>query len=101
MQRELRKFVRADFVAVGKDDRAEYRILELAHIPGPGIRIEEAERLAGHGADALSLFGGKADEKMAHQVRDVLGPLAQRRNRDREYVQAIEQVLAEASVFHV
>ncbi len=36
--------------------------------------------------------------KMAHQRRDVLGALAQRRQRDREHVQAVVEVAAEAAV---
>ena len=38
---------------------------------------------------------------MAHQFRNILRPLAQRRYRDRKHVQAVEQVLAEAAVLHV
>ena len=52
-------------------------------------------------ADALSLLGGKARQKMPGQRRDIRGPLAQRRHRDRKNMQPIEQVLAEAAGFDV
>ena len=38
---------------------------------------------------------------MAHQLGDILRPLGQRRHRDREDVQAVEQILAEAARRHV
>ena len=37
-------------------------------------------------------------EEVIHQHRDVLAPLAQRRQRDRQHVQAVEQVFAELAV---
>src|SRR5205807_9589019 len=92
----LRKFADADLVALGQHDGAENRVLELAHVPRPAIGGEQRQRLARDAADAFALFGGEAGEKMAHQFRDILGPLAQRRDRDGEDVQPVKKVLAEA-----
>ena len=38
---------------------------------------------------------------MLHQQRDVVAPLAQRRQLDADHVQPVEQVLAEAAVLHL
>jgi len=49
-------------------------------------------------AHALAFFGGDADQEVRAR-RNVVEPLAQRRDHDRKYVQAVEQVFAEASAF--
>ena len=70
-------------------------------LPGQRKALSSASASAATRADALALLGGEAREEMAHQVRDVLRPLAQRRHRDRKDVQAVEQVLAETALLHV
>ena len=65
------------------------------------MRVEHAECVGSDGPDTLAFLGGEANEEVPHQIRDVFGPLAQRRHRDREDVEAIEQVLAEAAGLHV
>ena len=49
----------------------------------------------------LPSSAAKPRQKMPGQRRDIGGPFAQRRHRDREHVQAIEQVFAEAAGFDV
>ena len=46
----------------------------------------------------LAFFGGEARGEMAHQLGDVLAPLAQRRHADREDVQPVVEVLAEVAL---
>ena len=72
-----------------------------AHCRASGCALSRRKRVGRDRADALAFLGGEAREEMPHQIRDVLGPLAQRRHRDREHVQAVEQVLAEAAALHV
>ena len=52
-------------------------------------------------AHALAFLGREAGEEMAGELGNILGALAQRRHRNRKHVQAVEQVLAEASGLHV
>ena len=47
--------------------------------------------------DPLAFLGGEARHEVAHQLRHVLEPLAQRRHPDREDVQPVVEVLAEAA----
>src|SRR5947209_6869468 len=98
---KLWEFACADLIALRKHHGAEHRILKLAHIAGPGMRVEDLERICRHRADALALFRRETDEEVPHEIGNVLGPFAQRRHRDRKDVQTIEQVLAEAAGFHV
>ena len=98
---DLREFGDADLVALGQHHGAEHRVLELAHIAGPAVGVEQRERLGADARHALALLGGEAREEMPRQFGDVLRPLAQRRHRDRKHVQAVEQVLAEAAGLHV
>ena len=70
-------------------------------LPGQRWRPSSASASPLMRAHALAFFGGDPGEEMPHQVRDVFGALAQRRHRDREHVQAIEQVFAEAAAFDV
>ena len=51
-------------------------------------------------ADALAVLRVEADQEVTHEVGNVFRALAQRRHRDRENVQTVEQILAEAPVLH-
>src|SRR5206468_3733277 len=65
--------------AITRDREANHfrlQLFELAHIAGPWMCVEESERVGRDGADALSFFRREAHEKVAHEVRNVLRPLA-------------------------
>src|SRR5207244_2581023 len=77
------------------------RVLELAHVPLPLVRAERAVRVGGQGLRLpLETRRGRG-EGVLDQERQVLGPLAQRRERDRDDVQAVVEVLAEAPRLHL
>src|SRR5580698_7810287 len=97
LRRDLRKLRRRQFVAIGQDDGAKHCVLELTDVSRPIIGGEQRERVIGDAADALALFDAEAGEKAYGEILYVAEPGAQRRNGDREYVQAIEKVLAEAA----
>ena len=84
-----------DHVAAGQHHRAVDEVLELAHVAGVVVLQEEVHRLAGDAA-GLALVG-EAPQEVVDQERDVLAPLAQRRQRDRDDVQAEEEILAEVA----
>ena len=72
------------------------RVLELAHVARPVVGGQQRRGVVGEAADALALLGAEAGEEAARQIGNVGGARAQRRNGDREDVEAVEQVLAEA-----
>src|SRR5215471_17181716 len=99
--RYLRKLGEPDLVALRQHHRPKHRVLQLAHIPRPSVADEHCERLGIDARYALALLGGEASEEMPDQFGDILRPLGEGRDADREYVQPIEQILAEAAGFHI
>src|SRR5580704_3143738 len=97
LRRDLRKLRRRQFVAIGQHDGAKHGVLELADVSRPIISREQRQRVIGDAADTLALFDAKAGEKAYGQILHVAEPRAQRRNGDREYVEAIEKILAETA----
>ncbi len=70
---------------------------EFAHISRPVVRVEmAAHRLLDQRRFAAEALGGTGEE-VAEQQRDILAPLAQRRDADEGDVQAVIEVLAEAA----
>ena len=76
---------------------AGQHVLQLADIAGPGLRREHSTASAGQRQMRPAVFFGQACQKCSAEQRNVLAPIAQRRQPDRHHVQAIEQVLAELS----
>ena len=72
---DLRKLSDADLVAVGQHDGAEHRVLELPHVAGPAIGVEQRHRLGADARHALAFLGGEARQEMPRQFGDVLRPL--------------------------
>src|SRR5580693_6434711 len=97
LRRDLRKLRRRQFVAIGQYDGAKHGVLELADVSRPIISREQRQRVIGDATDALALFDAEAGEKAHGEILYVAEPGAQRRNGDREHVQAIEEILAETA----
>ena len=79
---------------------ARDRALELADVARPVIRDQQVERLAREllGVERQAVRRAVAGEEAIGEHRDVDGALAQRRQTDRERVDAVVEVLAEAAV---
>ena len=92
---ELRQRGRRDLVALGEHERLLDRVLELAHVAGPVIGHDPAERGVADGADARVGLRAELGDEVRAQERDVLAALAQRRQLDRQHVEPEEQILAE------
>src|SRR5581483_1430583 len=89
--------VRLDDVRRPEDHRALDRVSELADVAGPVVREERIlGRLRERERRPARLLREEAEEAPGER-QDVLPPLAQRRHRDLDDVQAIEEVLAESS----
>ena len=78
-----------------QDDSTFEDVLELAHVPRPRVRHQPAQRA---GLDPLEPPPDARRELVEEELRqewDVLGPLAERRERQREDAEPVVQVLAE------
>ena len=70
-------------------------VLELAHVAGPRRVHEHRHRLRRDAVDALARAARVPPDEVLDEQRDVLAALAQRRHRDRDDVQPVEQILLE------
>ena len=84
-----------------QDDGALQDVLELADVAGPVV-APRASASRRQGCVSIRLLSAR--DRPPHQVldeqRDVLAAIAQRRERDREHVEPIVQVAAEAALAH-
>src|SRR6266542_2535184 len=77
------------------------RVLELADVPGPAVALERRERRRGEPRERLRVLPGQPSQERAREERNVLAPIAERREPHRHDVQPVEQVLAEAPGAHL
>src|SRR5437016_8552570 len=77
-------------------DAAFERVRQLAHVAGPVIGAQPRERLLGDPGHRLAALTRRAPHQVIDEQRNVLAPLAQRRELERHHLQAIVEVLAEA-----
>src|SRR5512135_226499 len=93
---QLRRQVRDGQIgAVAQDDRPLDVVLELADVPRPVVVAEQAHRIGVDPPHLAPVLLGVAPQEEIDQERDVLTPLAQGGQVDRDDVEAIVQVLAE------
>src|SRR5205823_6884253 len=86
---------------VGEQHRALDLVGELAHVARKRVAGEQRERLVAGLADGLLQLRREPSRQMPGEGRDVLPPVAQRRQADRKDAQAVVQVLAEAARLHL
>src|SRR6266849_6333956 len=91
----LRKIGKAELVAVAHDNGAINRVLKLTDIAGPLELRQVSHGLAADAGDVAIFLGAESREKMSQQMRDIFTAHPQRRNRQRQHMQAIEQIFAE------
>ncbi len=65
-------------------------------LPGPAVAAQELERLRREPGHRAPEAGRRPGEEVPRELLDVPGPLAERRQPDRDDVEAVVQVLAEA-----
>jgi hypothetical protein len=88
-------------VALGDRDRALDRVLQLAHVAGPAVGVEQLQRLGRQRRRRAPLAPRQLGQEVRHQDRHVLAPLAQRRQVHGDDVDAEVEVLAEAPGLHL
>src|SRR6185436_13817314 len=85
---------RVDRVAFGENRRALDAVLQLAHVPRPGIAHEILFRGRRQHQRPLVQIPAELDDEESRQRRNVGRTIAQRRNHDREDRQSEIQILA-------
>ena len=86
-------------IGAGREhDRALDGVLELAHVARPVGRLQRLEHAGLHAVDALAGALRVLRDEVIDEHRDVLAPLAQRRNVDRDDVQPVVEILLEPAV---
>src|SRR5215469_11473801 len=93
-----REMVGLDADLRADNDQALDQIPEFADVAGPGITEKNFKRAVREFARALAVSGAKFVEEVAGKNRNVFLAVAQRRNKEGNDVEAIEQILAEAAV---
>ena len=83
------------------DDRPLHDGLELADVAGPVVRLQVPHRALGDPENGPAQLAAVLLHEVLHEPRDVLSPLAQGRHRDREDVEPVPEVLAEAAGLHL
>ena len=73
-------------------------VFELADIAGPVVLHQQLHRRPRDAGHRFLHLLGVLGEEVLRQQRDVLAPLAQRRQANRNHVDPIEQIFAEAAL---
>ena len=96
-QDALRKMRDADAVAVFQQTDAFQQVFKLAHVAGPLVGLENAPDVVVEITHPALVLGVVFDEAVFSQEKDVVSPLAQGRNIDRDHLQAVVQVVTEVA----
>src|SRR4029077_8991468 len=90
----------ADARAGAQHHRALDDILELANVARPVVLGQQVERVRRQLEPAFLVLLAVLFEEMVDEQWNVVLPVAQRRQLDRDHVEAIEEIFAELPVFH-
>src|SRR6516162_6682582 len=99
MRRNRGEIRKSELIALAHDDGPIDRVLELTDVAGPIELRQIRHRLAGDAGNRPVFLGAEPREEMAKQMGNILAPRAQRRDRQRQHVQTIEQVFPEMAAF--
>src|SRR6266849_4717638 len=83
--------------AAREDHRSVDGVLKLADVTGPRVAHEPLHHIGRNRLDAPAETSGVVRDEVAHEKRDVLGPLAKGREIDRKNVQPVVKVGAKLS----
>src|SRR5262245_63268133 len=91
----------ANAVAAAQDHRAFDDVAQLADVAGPVVTEHQSLGLRRHALDAAVEPLIEVADEMSNEKQYVLATFAQRRQRDRHHVQAVEEVFAEAPALNL
>ena len=89
-----------DHPVLARDHRALDDVAQLAHIARPGVLAEQLERRLVDAAHLPLVLLVELGHERLREERDVLGAPAQRRERDRQHVDPVVEILPERAVLH-
>ena len=84
-------------VGLGERDHPAHFVLQLADVAGPAIQQQPLHRLVGDAELAFLEFLGGAGDEVVDEAGDFVAAFAQRRDREADDVEAVEEVFAEAA----
>src|SRR5436190_24374381 len=91
------QIVGLDAPAGGDGDRVLDRVLELAHVAGVVVALEQLHRCGTEFESRALPFRRGAVEEVRRQESDVLTPFAKRRQLDLNHVQPVVEIAAKSS----
>jgi len=80
------------------DDQTFDEVAEFANVAGPGVAKKNFQGAVGELASFFAVGGTELVQEMTGENRNVGGAVAQRRDEERNDVEAIEKILAETAV---
>src|SRR2546425_4903639 len=83
--------------AAREDHRSVDGVLKLADVAGPRVAHEPLHHIGRNRLDAPAETSGVVRDEVAHEKRDILGPLAKGREIDRKDVQPVVEIGAKLS----
>ena len=83
--------------SVAEDERPLEDVLQLADVARPVVVEERLHHSGRDGGNRLAVLGGGPGKQRLHEEGHVLAAFAERRERDRDDAEPVEEVLAEAS----
>ena len=95
----FRQVVEFDFSGTGEHRQPFRQILELTDVARPVVIHHSLHGFVADGLDSRTAFLARDVEKMMYQQWKILDPIAQRRNLDRQHVQAVVEVFSKATLF--
>src|ERR1700752_392913 len=87
-------------VRVAQDDCTLDKILQLANVSRPRIRLQKPQCFLVDANELLPNLLSKASDEILDQQGDISCPFAQRRHLQRHHVQPVEKILAEFAFAH-
>src|SRR5690606_16718215 len=87
-----------DRVRSREDDRTLDRVLELAHVARPAIRLDVLDRTVAEARDLLVLLLGEPAEELLREQAHIAFAISQRRQVYRYHGEAVVQVIAQLAV---
>ena len=88
----------ADASALRQHHAALDDVAQLAHVAGPRVGLERLPRLVRQSLDLGAVAAVAVIDEARHQQRDVLEPIAQRRQMQAQHIEAVVEVLAELAL---
>ena len=73
-------------------------VLKLTHVARPGMGVEARQRFGVDAIERTVAVSPVAAQEVVHEQAHVAGPLPERRQRDRDHVDAEEEVLPELAL---